>query len=373
MAQQTMTSRQQVVYNYLHKEVLIARDGDRLPTVRSISRKCGVSVPTVLAVLDQFTSKGLINSTPGRGIYRTDKQHADLTQQVDVVYFGTSEALIHSDSFHGQMKTCLATLFGQRGQGTRLHVVPFHAHQTDIDRLLGRLTSSACILVNCSVPSLGLELDRRQIRYVYLFPNSHQTPPRSVLIDNERLIRMQLEHLVSLGHRAIGYLHQVQPDLYHRDQLQRREIFYRSAAEMNLDFRPHFCQYGGYQAEQTVRATRAILAGPDQPTALICADSQLNGVYHTAGEMGLKIGTDLAVLGTDDLLHATQMYPPASSLRTSREHAAKLAQEILESDTREVFHLPLELIVRGSTKPQTNHHAGETVSSAETVNANSAP
>lgn len=363
-----MTSRQQVVYNYLHKEVLGSIDGDRLPTVRSISRKCGVSVPTVLAVLDHFSSKGLINSTPGRGIYRTSQDVSDLTQQIDVVYFGTNEGLIHSDSFHGQMKTCLATHFGQRGQGTRLHVVPFHTRQEDIDRLLGRLTSSACVLINCSVPSLGQELDRRHIRYVYLFPNSHQTPPRSVVIDNEQLMRMQLNHLVAFGHRAVGYLHQVQQDMYHRDQLQRREIYYRLVAEMNLDFRPHFCQYGGYDPEQTVRTTRDILAEPDRPTALICADYQLHGVYHTAGELGLKIGQDLAVLGTDDLPHATQMYPPASSLRTSRQHAARLAQDILESDAPDILHLPLELVQRASTQAKQNQpYAGETVSPACTT------
>jgi DNA-binding LacI/PurR family transcriptional regulator len=105
-----------------------------------------------------------------------------------------------------------------------------------------------------------------------------------------------------------------------------------------------------------------LLAGPDRPTAVLAmTDVVAAGVLSAAHEVGLRVPTDLAVVGFDDNPLAARTVPPlttvaqdvgakgraaAAALRQAMGRAKDLSQPRPPSRT-----LPVRLVVRGSTDP----------------------
>jgi LacI family transcriptional regulator len=78
-------------------------------------------------------------------------------------------------------------------------------------------------------------------------------------------------------------------------------------------------------------AARALMAGPDRPTAVMAAtDRQAHGVLRAAREAGLVVGRDLSVVGYDNLTASAYTDPPLTTLELPLpEASAKLAEFVL--------------------------------------------
>src|SRR5206468_4996710 len=81
-------------------------------------------------------------------------------------------------------------------------------------------------------------------------------------------------------------------------------------------------------------ATR-LLARRERPTAIFCFNDEMAiGVYMTARRAGIRIPTDLSVVGFDDIRYAACMDPPlttvAQPMRDIGEGTVRLLLEILK-------------------------------------------
>ncbi len=169
-------------------------------------------------------------------------------------------------------------------------------------------------------------------------------PQHWVDIDNAAATAEVARHLAARGHRRVAFVGAATalPWL-----AARREGFHREAARLGLSLAPALP--GG--------DLRALLRGPDRPTAL-AADNDLAAldIYEAARAEGLRVGLDLAVTGFHDTPLARHLHPPLTSLRLPLRTIATTLVGRLLGQLRPAgplpergVELPAELVVRDSS------------------------
>ena len=181
-----------------------------------------------------------------------------------------------------------------------------------------------------------------------------------VELDEVRAVKEIVEHLVSLGHRKIGFLKGPGTSVSSR---LREEGFREGLLAHGLSFEPSWMIPGGAELQSGYRAAAKIFAGKTRPTALVCYnDLAAAGVYRAAAEHSLKIPADLSVAGFDDIELAEVFGPPLTTVRQPCfEMGSRMAEMILadiekkrEGVSREVpdhYQFRGTVVRRGSTAP----------------------
>ncbi len=127
--------------------------------------------------------------------------------------------------------------------------------------------------------------------------------------------------------------------------LEERGIPYDEQLVMQKDF----TIIGGREA-----ATR-MLQNPNQPTAIFCGNDIIAyGVMAIAKEKGLKVGTDISIVGFDDLEMSAAMDPPLTTTRIPGNEMGEMGAKILIDKIENInegpvqYILETDFIVRGS-------------------------
>ena len=313
---------------------------------------------TVANVVKRFKEKGLIEVRPNHGLFRGTQSAGDWPgiREVHVVGFGVGLAPNNRGFYNDELLCRLGEELTRRGLAIRMHQLPPAPTARDAEQLITSQHCSCCLTLALSREEVASVFESNHVSFVNLFPATPGVPPNSIVIDAVEVVTAQLEHLLELGHRRIGYLHSVEVEKFHRDLFFRREAFFRLVAERGLPLEPHWVQFGGYEAASVMAAMHRMLDGPKQPTAVIAADHQLGVIYHVLAERGLRAGVDFSVVGTDDLPIAAMVHPAATTMRVPRLGAVKMAlatlKKIIKGEKIESTHtLPVRLIKRDSTCP----------------------
>lgn len=114
----------------------------------------------------------------------------------------------------------------------------------------------------------------------------------------------------------------------------------------------HAREQGDYDFSSAQDAMRRLLARPDRPDAVFCANDHMAFAAHEIAQQafGLKVGRDIALVGFDDVEMASWPSFALTTYSQSSETMARLAVELLEQESDEPRHIniPGELIVRSS-------------------------
>ncbi|MEJ3750848.1 LacI family DNA-binding transcriptional regulator [Actinomycetes bacterium KLBMP 9797] len=167
--------------------------------------------------------------------------------------------------------------------------------------------------------------------------------------------RSATRHLIQVGHRRIAMIGGPDRALCCRARLDG----YRSTMEAaglpvgaDLVVRADLTTEGGHAA------ARDLLDRPRPPTAIFaCNDLQALGVYRAARELGLRIPTELSVVGFDDLPVAALVDPTLTTVRQPLTEMAVAATELAlalgrgEKTPQIGLELATTLTVRESTAP----------------------
>ena len=112
--------------------------------------------------------------------------------------------------------------------------------------------------------------------------------------DNEAGSKQAVRHLVSLGHRRIGYVHS---SLALNFALQRHNGFLAGLREANLAFDPDCLAGPAVDRRNGREAVQSLMALPQPPTAIV-VDNNLGGIGVLRGllDAGLVLGKDVSVV-----------------------------------------------------------------------------
>jgi DNA-binding LacI/PurR family transcriptional regulator len=278
----------------------------RTPTIRDVARHAGVSVATVSRVL---------NDIP---VVRTEMRERVRAAIGDLGYRPSSTARSLSLG-HAQTIGVVAPFFTAPSVVERLRGVVERLAERDYDLMLfdvetlqqrsdafqdfARRARVDGLLV-ISLPLLADEVAalRRDNLPVVLIDIEHAGVPH-VTIDDVRGGELAAEHLLSRGHRRIGFVGDVADSPFGFTSSERRRRGLRVALE-RAGLRPDDAleRLGPHARAQARRLAIDLLGRDDRPTAIFAAsDTQAIGVLEGARALGLRVPEDVAVIGFDDI------------------------------------------------------------------------
>jgi LacI family transcriptional regulator len=200
------------------------------------------------------------------------------------------------------------------------------------------------ILRDASVPS------------VRIAPRDHIDDSPSIGIDDYLAARQLTAHLLSLGHRRIGFI-LGKPG--HGATEERYRGFADEMRAHNTPIDASLVETGNFVFTDGVACAQRLLSAQSPPTAIFASnDDMAAAVISVAHKMGLELPTQLSVVGFDDAPVATMIWPLLTTVRQPVTTMARLAAElIIENSPRRLGWpsplphrtLDFELILRDST------------------------
>lgn len=174
-----------------------------------------------------------------------------------------------------------------------------------------------------------------------------------VLVNDAKGAVIAVQHLIERGHRRIGFLTGSPKS---RSSGERRRGYLQAMREAGLDPRGSWCLAcaptveGGRQA-----ACRLLSAQPDLTALLAYNDLVAVGAGQTCEALGRPVPSGCALLGWDDIIFASYVSPPLTTMRMPKYEIGEKAMSSLFQLMRdpdlapEAVTLDAELVVRGST------------------------
>ncbi|CEP69021.1 Transcription regulator HTH, LacI [Moorella glycerini] len=177
-----------------------------------------------------------------------------------------------------------------------------------------------------------------------------------VLVDNVNGAYQAVEHLVTLGYRRIGLIN---GRLEVTTGEERYRGFLRVFEDYNLPVDEGLIRTGDFSTESGYTLMKELMGLPDPPPAVFVANYYMTiGAMLAINELGLKIPTDFALVGFDDMELTRLANPPLTAvvqpLQEMGEKAAELIYKRVGGDNTgfpQMYRLKPELVIRHSTSP----------------------
>lgn len=155
----------------------------------------------------------------------------------------------------------------------------------------------------------------------------------SIHIDDHKGAAAMTRHLISLGHRDIGF---IKGDPQHAPARLRTEAFLSTMAEAGLRVPKERVAEGYFTYRSGLTAAEALLKNPSsRPTAIFSSnDDMAAAVIAVAHGLGLRVPEDLSVCGFDDTPVATIVWPPLTTIHQPVTAMARVAVDLLIEEIR---------------------------------------
>jgi DNA-binding LacI/PurR family transcriptional regulator len=225
--------------------------------------------------------------------------------------------------------------------------------EQSVRRMIERRVDGVAILTFGMEESLLGHLRFRKVPLVFVDVGPDAPGIVNIRINYLDGIRQAVQHLAALRHTRIAF---VAGPARLKSAQARVDAFKTSMAEIGLP--SDLIAIGDHTMEGGMRALVELLDLPDRPTALLCSnDMTAIGVMREAYDHGIKIPTDMSVVGFDDIRLAQFMIPPLTTVQMSQKELAQIAFRALlnevgresPSTQKSEYELNTNLILRRST------------------------
>jgi LacI family transcriptional regulator len=185
----------------------------------------------------------------------------------------------------------------------------------------------------CESDDIATELSAAGIPVIAIATGRFRANVSCVRIDDFRAASEMTAHLISLGHSRIGFIKG------HPNQTasaQRFAGFETTLEAAGLTVNPAYVQQGFFTYRSGLEAAEALLDRKRPPTAIFASnDDMAAAVISVAHRRGLDVPRDLSVVGFDDTVTATTVWP---ELTTIRQPIAAMADAALNLLLRKIRH-----------------------------------
>lgn len=183
-------------------------------------------------------------------------------------------------------------------------------------------------------------LNSAQIPTVLIAPKDVSRTDISVSIDDTAAAEAMTQHVIEHGHSRIGFIRGPE---HHSSARRRFKGFKAAIARSGLTVDEAWIRQGDYTYRSGMIAAEAMMGLAERPTVIFaCNDDMAAGVIASAHRLGLRVPEDLSVVGFDDTVFATAIWP---QLTTVRQPIADMASEAVALLAR---HLTAEEAPGGS-------------------------
>lgn len=335
------------------------RPGDMLPSEKALCALYEVSSITIRRALRDLVQAGLIYRENGVGTFVAQPTRH---YSVALIFCGfPEEGWRHESHMFGALIGSVGQAIWEHG-GTLnvsnvasldvlIDAIRQIAENSTFDGLLIRADIELPAQVAAALTSLG-------VPFVLIKKKAIDHPVNTVWMDNREHARIATEHLLELGHGRIGLI-MGRPG---SRATQERFLGYQDAfAARDLPVDPSLIYYGETEfADVGYATTLALLDRAVRPTALLIAvDGFVPSVYAALRERGVRIPTDMALVGFAETGRGPTYQPPLTTLAASDfdlgQESARLLIALLNGEVAAPAERVLEprLIVRETSGPPT--------------------
>lgn len=345
--------------------------GAQIPTEHALVEQFGVSRGTVRQAMSTLVHEGLLERVRGRGTFvrpavvvAPQPISAKVERRLGVI-------LSHPG---GEME--LRTLVGiesaarERGYAVAISYTDEDAQQQahDIQRLRADRVAGLLIFPIRDIDDdVSIhDLQREQVPFVLIDRYLARLETDCVLTDNVGAGYTATEHLISLGHTRIGFVHSHMGTLS-TTSVRDRWLGYRQALDT------HHIPYDSDLVYQTGRFMGnqddfdEFFARPALPSAVFAAtDHVALGFMEAAHQHGVVIPNDIALIGFDNLQFTANVRPPLTTLAQNFPELGARASRLLmnriegmDGPPRRIV-LPAPLTIRDSCGTKLRARGGMT-------------
>lgn len=205
--------------------------------------------------------------------------------------------------------------------------------RTDDDELVALARSGAPVIIQGSQPAVDLP---------------------SVDVDNVAAAKEAVEHLIGLGHVAIGCI--TNAPLMYTAAADRLEGYRAALSEAGIAYDGGRVAAAAFDAASGRRMMSQLLRAGDLTAVFVASDVVAFGAIAAIREAGLRVPADISIVGFDDIPLAAFFDPPLTTIHLpafdlGRAAGAALLDRINELPVSVRTVLATELIVRSSTSP----------------------
>ena len=336
--------------------------GQMIPSEHELCDSFKVSRITIRQALGALANEGLLERHPGRGTFVRERKKPESGSQ-KVITLVLANAI---GSFMAQVVRGVESEV--RGAGYDLHLAISHDRLDEEARLIGEVITkrvAGTLLFTCDTegpvnPNCYQYLRVRESGIPLLLVDRYiaSLPVGYVVAADEAGMRTLTEHLISLGHKRIGYMdHAVDVT----SVVDRRKGYTGALMDHLLHpdaiIRVDKPRSAEGDAELSYQAMKEFLRTAKKlPTAMIgCNSYYAIGMLRAMKGAGIRVPEDVALAGFDDLPEAAVLEVPLTVLRAPVEEMGRLAAKKLvhlieHGGTGEDVQvkLPGELVVRES-------------------------
>lgn len=154
----------------------------------------------------------------------------------------------------------------------------------------------------------------------------------AVFMDDKAAAATITRHLVSLGHRRIGF---IIGEAGQTASMLRLDGFGEAMGEAGIPVDESLIIQGEFSYRSGFEATEQMLEMPEPPTAILASnDDMAAGAISAARQFRIRIPEELSVCGFDDSLMSSQIWPPITTIHQPIDEMTQAAIEHLENNIR---------------------------------------
>lgn len=334
--------------------------------IRDIAKMCHVSVSTVSNVLNhkQGASKEtikLVREAAQQLNYRPNYLAKSLAQHVtkslgiiteDLTTFTTPEIVDGINEFceKNQYQMVLGNMRLYKKYSDTYYFKDFYKDQIDEELEVMRAKQvMGVIYVGENERMLNLLPSDPPLPMVIAYGMTNNNRIPYVIVNEEQGAYEAMECLLSKGHTQIGVIAGPQSSYSMRARLKG---FQKALYEKRIFYNPENIYYGDWERQSGYDGARELI-GRGINAIFTLNDMMAGGVYKYVEEQGLKVGTDISLVGFDNREFSTWFEPKLTTMRLPLHdigyHAAKVMVDMLENrEVEKSYQIACSLIERGS-------------------------
>jgi LacI family transcriptional regulator len=231
-----------------------------------------------------------------------------------------------------------------------------HRMEVCVSRMLQRKVDGVAIMTSEIADHLIDEFNSRRIPLAFLDTATPQKGISNILVDYTAGVDAAVDHLMSLGHKAISF---ISGPMSLTSARIRKRAFINIMKRNGIRLDPHFIEEGNHRTDGGHEAMLRLLDHKVRPTAVLASnDLTAIGAMGAIFERGLRIPDDISIIGFDDIELSAYTQPALTTVRLSRQEIAKMAFRALYNTNQSSaikgaeYTIQPTLIVRKSTGPR---------------------
>lgn len=313
-----------------------------MPTIRDVAEHAGVSVGTVSNVLngsslvrDETRQRVLqvieaLNYHPKAAARSLSTQRANTLGMIRTELRPDSSTL-ESDPFTLELIAEISSAAARDYFGLTFWTVPVGPSEMELyERVVGGRQVDGLILFAPRRNDPRIDY-LKAVKFPFvLFGQYEDTEALHWIdVDGTHGVELAVDHLASLRHTRIAYL-----SLPVEQQLAQRrwEGFVAGMRKHNLTIDSSLVVEGDFSEVSGYRCTRLLLDRPEPPTAIVCSNDRMAfGAMRAIQEHGLVVGSDVSVVGFDDLTISRHSHPPLTTLYQPIREIGQLLYQLLQA------------------------------------------